>query len=106
VRGSHRGAGEGSVVLPHGIVPVASQSFRSSTLISFTLESSGPVRVDVLDVRGRLVKRVADGSFSAGAHDLPWHGKDELGVAVSPGMYFYRLTTPAIQASGKAMRIR
>jgi len=29
-------------------------------------------------------------------HQVIWNGKDEWGMTVSAGMYFYRITTPEI----------
>ncbi len=45
----------------------------------------------VVDVRGRLVRRISSGRFPAGLHRLAWDGRDGGGRAVASGVYFCRL---------------
>lgn len=60
---------------------------------TFALAEAGPVRVEVFDVRGRLVTTIADRSLGAGRHNLQWNGKDANGRPVPSGIYFYRVLT-------------
>lgn len=70
--------------------------FSEGTDISYTLETSGPVRIDVFDAVGRRVRRLADGvTKSAGSHNVHWDGRDAFGRPAAAGVYFYRLDTPA-----------
>jgi len=77
--------------------------FNVSTRISFTLlgEGSVPVDVGIFDVKGRLVKNVADRDFGPGTHSVTWDGRDTNGDRVASGVYFYRLLTPIDNATGK-----
>ncbi len=59
--------------------------------IRFTLPAEGRVRLNVIDVSGRLVSRLVDGTRHAGAHDVVW---DAAGVA--PGLYW-----AALEAGGR-----
>jgi len=54
--------------------------------VAFTLDRPGPVRIDLLDARGRLVRTVENGERSAGAHDVWIPTRDLAG-----GIYFVRL---------------
>jgi len=65
--------------------------FRASTRFTFRLHHEGHVALDVVDARGRLVQRVADGIFSGGETRLEWDGRDEGGFRVAPGVYYFRL---------------
>ena len=56
--------------------------------VAFYLAESGPVRLSVLDARGREVAVLTDGSRLAGRHEVP------LG-ALAPGVYLLRLSTEA-----------
>ncbi len=67
--------------------------FNPSTTIAFELPVAGPVRLAVFDVRGRLVRTLAQGAMDAGSHDVQWDGRDTRNVRVSSGLYFYRLET-------------
>jgi flagellar hook assembly protein FlgD len=42
-------------------------------------------------VRGRLIRTLADQSFTAGEHLLRWDGKDDHGRHVPRGMYWTRI---------------
>jgi len=59
---------------------------RSS--IAYALESSGPVRIDLHDATGRLIRTLLDGRMPAGRHDTIWDGRDGEGHPVPAGVYF------------------
>jgi len=65
-----------------------------ATTIAFGLPRAGVIALDVFDTQGRLVKRLADGAFPAGVHQLRWDGRDQGGARLGAGLYFYRLVTP------------
>jgi flagellar hook assembly protein FlgD len=46
--------------------------------------------VTLFDVRGRLVRRIADGSYEAGLQSAVWDGRDGEGRRVAAGLYFLR----------------
>jgi hypothetical protein len=50
----------------------------------------GSAEVSVFDVSGRLVRKIARGSYGAGYQVVRWDGKDEHGRRVSSGIYFLR----------------
>jgi len=59
------------------------------TRCSFELPARGPARLELLDVQGRALARLADGVLAAGPHAY------ELDVrALRPGLYFLRLRAP------------
>jgi flagellar hook assembly protein FlgD len=53
------------------------------------------VRLAIFDPAGREVRRIADGAYAAGHHDLRWDGRDAAGRAVPNGLYFFRLQSDA-----------
>ena len=80
--------------------------FRSSTVVSFEVARPGPVILRVFDVRGRHVRTLVDGEYASGSHSVRWEGEDDAGRGVAPGTYFYRLETPNLRSTEKALRIR
>jgi flagellar hook assembly protein FlgD len=66
--------------------------FNPSTQIRFTLPAPGPVRIEVFDVTGSLVRTLVNGEFTAGTGEVAWDGTNELGRSVASGIYLYRLT--------------
>ena len=75
-------------------VRAAPNPFNPSTTLSFDLASGGRVRVDICDLRGRLVRRLADGVRAAGPVSLVWDGRDEAGGAMPSGLYVARVDAP------------
>lgn len=65
--------------------------FRSDTAVRFELPSSSNVRLDVVDVVGRLVRSLVDGPKPAGAHVVSWDGRDRSGANAATGVYAVRL---------------
>ncbi|MFH1314091.1 MAG: FlgD immunoglobulin-like domain containing protein [Candidatus Eisenbacteria bacterium] len=84
----------------------APNPFASETMIKFSLPSKMEARVVIYDVSGRLVKVVAEGVMDAGENRVDWNGKDTHGAQVSPGIYFYSLTTPNRHMQNKMVRLR
>jgi hypothetical protein len=66
--------------------------FNPLTKIAFALDQSGPVRLAVYDVQGRLVRTLVNAPLAAGEHTLVWDGRDDANQQAASGMYVYRLT--------------
>lgn len=58
--------------------------------IDFRLPSSRPVRLQIFDVGGRVVRTLLDGRADGGAHSIRWDGRDDSGQQLASGSYFYR----------------
>jgi flagellar hook assembly protein FlgD len=80
----------------------------AAAAIRFALaRSGGAVTLDVLDVRGRLVRRLAGGPLPGGEHGLDWDGLAASGVPAPPGVYFIRLASPDLGiATAKLVLLR
>ena len=53
---------------------------------------NSPAEVWVHDLAGRLVRRLSEPrKISTGQHVLRWDGRDQVGEAVPPGIYYARL---------------
>ncbi|MCH7760475.1 T9SS type A sorting domain-containing protein [candidate division TA06 bacterium] len=62
-----------------------------STIIHFTLPSSGWVSLRVYDLSGRSVRSLLEEALKPGDHKVSWDGMDDVGRRVSSGIYFSRL---------------
>jgi hypothetical protein len=65
--------------------------FRSSTRIPYSVSVPQGVALDVFDVQGRIVRRLASGSHKAGEYAARWNGTDESGRRLGCGTYFVQL---------------
>jgi hypothetical protein len=57
------------------------------TRVEFSLAREANVRLAIVDLQGREVARLADGSFGPGQHEARWDGNGMRG-SVPPGLYF------------------
>ena len=73
----------------------------SMSRVRFMLPASAHVRLDVLDVQGRLQRSLFDGDLPAGPHERPWDLRDDAGARVPPGLYWAR-----IRGAGPEQRVR
>jgi hypothetical protein len=80
--------------------------FNPRTSIRFYLPARGPVELNIYDVRGALVRRLAGGHYDTGAHAVDWDGTDAHGQPVASGMYVYRLATERRTIAKKMMLLK
>lgn len=94
-----------ALLTPTGVLDAGDTAPRE---LSFTLASANPavggaslryalpsacrVRVQLLDVNGRMVRTLLDASMAAGTYTARWDGRDATGARSAAGMYFARLT--------------
>jgi subtilisin-like proprotein convertase family protein len=69
----------------------APNPFNAGTRILFDLARDDRVRLDLFDVRGRLVRRLLDAPLAAGRHEVAWDSRDDAGRPVASGTYLCRL---------------
>jgi hypothetical protein len=75
--------------------------FNASTTLQFFLPSSGQIRLEVLDVAGRIVRSLADGFVPSGFHSYTFDG-----ATLSSGVYFARLRSPSVTKVHKMVLLK
>ncbi|MCB1184025.1 T9SS type A sorting domain-containing protein [bacterium] len=81
--------------------------FNPTTTISFLMPPGvRDYEVNVYDLRGQLVRRLADGPATPGRHDVLWDGRNEDGGPVGSGVYLYRVVAGDEKASGKMILVK
>jgi hypothetical protein len=68
--------------------------FNPTTMIDFSIPTSGMVKMVVADLNGREVAVLHEGVLSAGNYSELWNGLNSNGSMVPSGMYIYRLESP------------
>jgi hypothetical protein len=72
--------------------PFYPNPFNPAATIRYDLPGARPVRLQVYDVSGRLVRILVDGEIQlAGRHEIVWDGRDDTGQAAASGVYLCRL---------------
>lgn len=67
--------------------------FNMNTEIRFRIKERTPVRIEIFDLQGRLVRELWDRDCEPGLFKTAWNGKDQIGNDISSGIYIYRLHT-------------
>jgi hypothetical protein len=80
--------------------------FGSEVALSFALQARGRVRLEVFDVSGRMVRRLADTYLAAGAHRFGWDGRNGRGRPMSPGLYWLCLDAEGRRQSRGVVLLR
>ncbi|OYD16266.1 hypothetical protein CH333_03840 [candidate division WOR-3 bacterium JGI_Cruoil_03_44_89] len=80
--------------------------FRGAVVFEYTISRKEEVCLKIYDVTGRVRRNVFRGMAEPGYHPLSWDGRDDRGVKVPSGIYFYRFETPSRAKAGKLILIR
>ena len=75
--------------------------FSESTHISFTIDQTSKVRLQVFDITGREVQMLMNRTLAPGKHAIEFHGGD-----LPSGIYIVRLITPNGVMSKKMMKVK
>jgi len=75
----------------HRLIGAFPNPFNPRTEVRFELAEATRVRVQVYDLRGRLIRTLVDENRPSGAHAAIWDGTDNTGSTVASGSYFLRL---------------
>ena len=67
--------------------------FNPTTQITFSLEEPGHVMLQIYNARGQLIRTLLNEQRSKGTHQVTWDGRNEQGVVVPSGLYFYKITS-------------
>ena len=67
--------------------------FNPITEIAYTIGQPGPVRLEIFNARGQLLRVLVDEAIPAGQHTVTWDGRTDTGSSAASGTYFYRLKT-------------
>lgn len=85
--------GEDLSALPNGfaLLPAFPNPFNPSTTLTVKLAEPMQVKVEVYDIRGRLITVLEDAMLPTGVHRLVWLARDNNDLPVASGMYIVRL---------------
>jgi hypothetical protein len=80
----------------------------SAGAVAYEVELPSPtqVRIQVFDVRGRLVDAPFEGRLPAGRHELTWNPATRHGADLARGIFYLRLDTGAGTETRKIVRLQ
>lgn len=103
-------------VIMTGTDPFPSRSFSlesvfpnptaRATTVAFSLSDRSRVRLDVVDVRGRVVRHLLHQERLPGPHRVSWDGRTDRGRPAPAGVYFVRFDADGRTASRRVVVAR
>jgi hypothetical protein len=80
--------------------------FNPNTQIAFELAAPSRVMLEIFDVRGKRVRRLAAEDLPAGRHQRAWDGRSDAGDGVASGTYFARLVADGVTETRKMLLVK
>ena len=71
--------------------------FNPTVRIPFRLAADAQAVLDILDMRGRVVRVLATVTYAAGRHEVAWDGTDAAGQRMPSGAYLARLRSGGVE---------
>ena len=65
--------------------------FNPTTVIQYALPKTSEVKIQIYNILGQKVRNLVDEPQKPGYKMIHWDGRDDSGVEVSSGVYFYRI---------------
>lgn len=94
--------------LPREFVTVRNfpNPFNAATTIEYSIPNSGDVILNIYNLSGQLVRELTVPAQTAGRHRINWEAKDRDGSVLPSGIYFYRVESKNISATGKMVLVK
>jgi len=80
--------------------------FKDHVSITYQLINSAFVSVAIYDTQGRYIRTITHGLQDAGEQNLIWDGKNEAGLEVGSGLYYYSALVNGKPINGSIILMR
>lgn len=88
------------------LVDASPNPFNPQVAVSFDLAAPGRARLGIFDLKGALVRLLADAELAAGRQTFTWDGRDAGGRALPSGAYVARFEAGEVRQARKLMLVR
>ncbi|MDZ4183175.1 MAG: carboxypeptidase regulatory-like domain-containing protein [Candidatus Cloacimonadaceae bacterium] len=80
--------------------------FNPETTISYSVKDASPVKIEIYNVKGQLVKTLINDVKDSGNHSVVWKGIDNNNRAVSSGVYYYKMSAGKYSSTKKMILMK
>ena len=80
--------------------------FHRATEVVFALPAREVVHLEILDVRGAVIRTLAAAAYGPGVHRVAWDGRDDAGRPAGAGAYLCRLRAAGTTETAKMLLVR
>jgi hypothetical protein len=81
----------GTIPRTFALWPNYPNPFSSHTVICYDLPKSAYINLRIYDIAGRSVRTLVAAEVKPGYYHIIWDGKNDSGILVGSGIYFYRI---------------
>ena len=79
---------------------------KGNAQISFSLAKKGDISINIYDATGRLTRSLINASYDTGEYTVTWNGRDDQGLEVMSGIYFYTIESENYKSTRKLVLMR
>jgi len=87
-------------------VQVFPNPFNPQTSFRFKLKAAAPVKLQIFNLNGQLVRTIIDEAMLPGVQQKRWNGRNQNGQRTASGVYWYRLQIGARILNGRIQMIK
>ncbi len=80
--------------------------FNPSTKIQYAVPRQSMVSLVIYNILGQRVRTLVSGEHNAGRFEVTWDGRDDHGLSVGSGVYFYRLESGSLALVQKMLLLK
>lgn len=80
--------------------------FNMETEISYQLAADSEIRLAIYNALGQKVRTLAEQFQSVGSYSIRWNGRNDAGLDLTSGIYFYRLEAGQFSAIRKMILLK
>ncbi len=77
--------------------------FNSDTVIQYSIPRSGQVELAIYNLQGKLVRKFSRLEKSPGSYSIIWDAKNDAGLSLASGVYFYQFKFDNVLVDTKKM---
>jgi hypothetical protein len=87
-------------------VQVFPNPFNPQTSFRFKVKEQAPVKLQIFNLNGQLVRTIIDENFPPGVFQRRWNGRSQDGRPAASGLYFYRLQIGSRNFNGRIQLLK
>ena len=80
--------------------------FNATTTLHYDIPEPADVKIVIYDILGRRVKELVNQTQYYGYKKIIWDGKDDMGVLVAAGVYFFRAELGPLSETRKMVLLK
>lgn len=80
--------------------------FNPTTTVRFSIAKAADVKLVVYNVKGQIVKTLANETMAIGNHEVQWNGNDNNGKSCASGIYYIRMNVDNYSKTSKMLLMK